>query len=213
MNNEFIKRKRKLWWYKEFENYTNCFEEKDFSIEILDKKDIVLEVGAGNAQPSISMATNDQETNFIAVDIKSDRLARGATLAKELNLENIFFVRSQIYNLDSHFSKNSISSIWITFPDPYPKKSDARHRLVNEKFLKMYKKILKSDGDIIFKTDNLELFKYGLEQIVENGFVVKELSFNLHESDLDDKYKVTTYYEEKYLLDNIPINFVRASIG
>jgi tRNA (guanine-N7-)-methyltransferase len=61
-----------------------------------------------------------------------------------------------------------------------------------------------------FKTDNRQLFLWSLEQLVQQKWQITELSFDLHESDLPQNYKITTHYERTFMAQGIPINYVTA---
>ena len=108
------------------------------------------------------------------------------------------------------FAPHSIKYIWITFPDPYPKKRNAGRRLTHPTFLKIYEELLREDGALYFKTDAKELFDWSLEQLVAEGWQIQRLSFDLHESDLNENYKVMTTYERRFVSEGLKINFVKA---
>lgn len=203
-------KKRKLHKFGIFENNQNCFENKDFKFSKLASKSqtVNLELAAGSADLSLGLAQRNPDQQFIAIDIKADRLASGASKASRLKLNNLKFLRTNIVDLLELIPANSIDKIWITFPDPMPKKRQQKHRLVGRNFLSIYKKILKSDGRVLFKTDDINLFHFGLEQIVKHGGKILSLSFDLHSSALPDDYKITTTYERKFLAEGKTVNFV-----
>lgn len=168
---------------------------------------IVLELAAGNAQFSLELARRYPEQNFIAIDIKSDRLYTSAKKALQEKVENIAFVRTHMNELTQLFAPNSIDEIWLTFPDPFPRKRSAKHRLTHPYFLDQYASLLKDTGEFKFKTDNRDLFLWSLEQFVTQKWHLAELSFDLHESNLPNDYKIKTHYEQKFTTQGIPINF------
>lgn len=213
----FITRKRKKWKFAHFNSYENCFSHsrnedpsktfKAISEYLPKNKTFVVELAAGNAQFSLALAKRYPKKNFIAVDIKSDRLYTSAKKALEDGVSNIAFVRTQINQVGELFGKDSVDELWLTFPDPFPKKRSAKHRLTHINFLRQYRDILKEKAVLRFKTDNRELFLWSLEQFVANDWRFHELSFDLHESNLAADYKIKTYYEEKFTAQGIPTNF------
>lgn len=213
----YITRKRKKWKFAHFDSYPNCFDFKRGSDPALVKaglqqhfkttQSIILELAAGNAQFSLELARRHPEFNFIAIDIKSDRLYTSAKRALEEGVANIAFVRAHINELGELFERGSIYEIWLTFPDPFPKKRSAKHRLTHPEFLRQYRRILQGNGKLKFKTDNRELFLWSLEQFVAESWQLQELTFDLHESNLSDEYKIKTYYEEKFTAIGLPTNF------
>jgi tRNA (guanine-N7-)-methyltransferase len=211
----FITRKRKKWKFAHFDEWSNCFEARDVSPQFWNKhfaikQPLVVEIGAGTADLSVGLARAQRDKNFAALDVKSDRLYTGAKVALNEPIENIVFVRAQLREMSDLFAPHSISELWITFPDPFPRDKQAKHRLTHPKFLDVYTKLLVPGGVLRFKTDNRELFLWSLEQLVAQGWQLRELSFDLHESDLPEDYKITTHFERKYMEKGIAINYVSA---
>lgn len=79
---------------------------------------ITLELACGKGEYAVGLGRLYPTRNFIGIDIKGNRLWRGAKIALEDNLENVAFVRSQIDKIDNYFQKGEVDEIWITFPDP-----------------------------------------------------------------------------------------------
>lgn len=217
----FITRKRKLWKFAHFDSYSNCFSHarKDDGQRTYEnllsylpnsedgKRKLVLEIAAGNAQFSLQLAKKYPEVNFIAADIKSDRLYTSAKQALEEGVENIAFVRMSINEVENVFPENSVETLWLTFPDPFMRKRSIRRRLSHPLFLRQYLKLLSKTGKLKFKTDNRDLFLWSLEQLVAEKWRFEELTFDLHESDLSEDYKIMTYYEKKFMAEGFSINF------
>lgn len=212
----FITRKRKKWKFAHFDEWANCFQAIQIEPEFWrtyfpNKQPLTVEIGAGTADLTLGLGRAHQNRNYIAVDVKSDRLYTGAKVALNDKLDNIAFVRAQLRGMRELFEPASIDELWVTFPDPFPRDKQAKHRLTNPSFLKVYAELLARDGVLRFKTDNRELFLYSLEQLVAEGWTLCELSFDLHESDLPTDYKITTYFERKFLAQGVPINYVSAT--
>lgn len=220
--NLYITRKRKKWKFAHFNSYPNCFELKrgedagqiqnNLKEYFKNKQPIVLELAAGNAQFSLQLAQKHPEQNFIAIDIKSDRLYTSAKRALNEGVANIAFVRTHMNELNGVFKKNSVDEIWLTFPDPFPRTRSEKHRLTHDNFLRQYREILKPNGLFKFKTDNRDLFLWSLEQFVAHKWNFVELSFDLHESNLPEDYKIMTHYEQKFTAQGVPINHVTLSL-
>lgn len=220
--NLYITRKRKKWKFAHFDSYANCFmHQRGAGHETIRKsllgyfkkdQSLVLEIAAGNAQFSLALARKYPNINFIAIDIKSDRLYTSAKQAMEESVENIAFLRMGIDEIEKFFLPHSVAEIWLTFPDPHPKKRASKHRLSHTSFLRQYRSILKETGRLKFKTDNRELFNWSLEQFVTEKWHILELSFDLHESDLPDEYKIMTYYEQRFTAEGISTNYATCSV-
>lgn len=116
---------------------------------------IVVELGCGRGEYTIGLSKNDTTKNYIGVDVKGNRIWTGAKFALENKMNHVAFLRTRIDFIDYCFAENEVSEIWITFPDPQPKKNQARKRLTNpDYFLNRYKRILKPGGIVHLKTDN-----------------------------------------------------------
>lgn len=206
-----ITRKRKKYRFALFHNASNCFELEDWR-PLSGKQKLVVEIGAGTGLFSVELSRRHPEVTYIALDVKADRLQTGARLAIQLGLTNIYFVRARADQLLEVVEPGTVHELWLTFSDPFPKKRDAKRRLTYPAFLDIYKKSHVSENAKLFiKTDSHALFDWTLEQLVAKKWQLEELTFDLHESDLADNYKVMTTYEQKWTSQGLPIYFVSAS--
>lgn len=207
-----ITRRRKKYRFAHFANAENCYELAEWNP--LTTGRLVVEIGAGTGLFLTELAKRHPEKCFIALDVKADRLQKGARVALEAGLTNIFFVRARADQLGEVVAPGSVSELWLTFSDPFPKKRDAKRRLTHEKFLEIYKKSLMSkNAQLLLKTDDTHLFQWSLEQLVATDWCVDELSFDLHSSSLSAEYKLMTSYEARWHAEGRTIGFVRASPG
>lgn len=202
-----ITRKRKKYKFAKFANSPLCFEFDDWKQQAVD----VVEVGAGTSLFSVELATRYPSKQFVAVDVKGDRLQKGAYEAEARGLGNLRFVRARADQLGELFKPGSIEQLWITFPDPFPKKRSAGRRMTHPTFLRIYGDILNKDGALYLKHDSRDFFLWSLEQLAAEKWNIEELSFDLHDSDLSDEYKIYTTYEIRWLSEGIMTNFVKAA--
>lgn len=207
-NGFIITRKRKKFKFAHFANADNCFELANWSP--LDQKGLIVEIGAGTALFLVELASRHPDKTFIAIDVKADRLQKGAREALDRGLKNIYFVRARADQLAEVVKSGSVGHIWLTFSDPFPKKRDAKRRLTAPSFLKIYRRALGKQGRLYQKTDNHSLFDWSLEQLVANGWTIVELSYDLHDSDFPSDYKITTSYEDRFRAEGLVTYFVCA---
>lgn len=201
-----ITRKRKKYKFAKFHNAKNCFEFDEWQKRSVD----VVEIGAGTALFSVELAARHPEQTFVAVDVKADRLQRGAYTALERGVKNVFFVRARADQLGELFDVHSLRTIWMTFPDPFPRRRSAGRRMTHPNFLRSYAALLRPHGTFCLKHDNRDFFCWSLEQLVAKNWQIAELSFDLHDSALADDYKIMTSYEERWLAEGLTTNFVSA---
>jgi tRNA (guanine-N7-)-methyltransferase len=202
-----IVRRRKKYRFAKFANAENCFEFDEWTKKKID----VVELGAGTAFFLVELARRYPEKIFAAVDVKADRLQRGAYEALEQNIKNIVFIKARADQLDELFEANSIESLWLTFADPFPRDRSARRRMTHPMFLEKYALLLKKSGKFYMKHDNPAFFAWSLEQLVAEKWRINELSFDLHESTLAEDYKILTSYEQRWLDEGRITSFANAT--
>ena len=139
------------------------------------------------------------------------RIWTGSGIAVKEQLKNVAFLRAPILNLDHHFNRDEISNIWITFPDPRPKKSDIKRRLTHPRYLEIYKSLIKEKGFVHLKTDNTQLFDYTLEVLKDrkdiDGLVWTK---NLYQSELnEDNHGIKTRYEAQFTNEGEDIKYLK----
>lgn len=207
-----ITRKRKKYKFALFANSPLCFESEEWNKTW--PADVV-EVGAGTGQFVVELAARHPEINYVALDVKGDRLQKGASEATEKGLKNIRFIRARADQLTELFAPGSLREVWLTFSDPFPRKRSAGRRLTHRSFLLKYAHLLDSrlspeEGGLYIKHDNPEFFEWSLEQLVSQRWRIAELSFDLHESELPSDYKILTPYEKRWLGEGRITQFARA---
>ncbi|MGB4762831.1 MAG: tRNA (guanosine(46)-N7)-methyltransferase TrmB [Candidatus Saccharimonas sp.] len=206
-NDFIISRKRKKYKFAKFFNAANCFEFDEWVHRQVD----YIEVGAGTGCFSLELARRHPDKVFMAIDVKADRLQKGAYAAIEQGVTNLYFVRARGDQIDELIEQESLEGVWVTFADPFPRRRSAGRRLSHPTYLRKYMHILRPSGHLYFKHDNPEFFQWTLEQLVAEKWRINELAFDLHVSELPDDYKVLTTYETRWLDEGRDTQFVRAS--
>lgn len=219
--------KKKLQRYAELATFDNVFQPaldeikngfhlKGKWVEEYFKNDnpIVLELGCGKGEYTINLAKKYPDKNFIGIDIKGARIWKGSRTALENNMKNVAFIRIPIDKIECFFSKDEVSEIWLTFPDPQPGKSRIKKRLTSPGFLKMHENIIQKGGIIHLKTDNVPFFDYTLKMIKENNYKLIWATHNLYGSGkANDILSIRTFYEQKFLDEGLPICYIRFTLG
>ena len=164
---------------------------------------IYLEIGMGKGKFIVENARENPNINFIGIEKYDSVMAKAIEKVPE-KLPNLFFIRMDATEISKVFD-HEISRIYLNFSDPWPKKRHHLRRLSSPIFLEKYEDIFKDEKVIEMRTDNLDLYQYSLLSFSEAGYVLKEISFNLHE---DNFVPITTEYEDRFLLKNIPIYYV-----
>lgn len=171
---------------------------------------IVLELACGKGEYTCEMALQTPDQNFIGVDVKGNRMHRGAKRALNEHITNAFFLRTDIHILDRFFTSGEVSEIWITFPDPHLKTGKEKRRLTSDHFLLKYKKILRSGGVVHLKTDDPDLYQFTLDTIQNMGLELLYADDDIYSKELVHPYlEIKTYYEKMHLAEQKKIKYIQ----
>lgn len=175
---------------------------------------IVLELACGKGEYAVNLAKLFPEKNFIGVDLKGNRIWRGARTGVDEGIQNLAFLRIQIEDILEFFAPGEIDEIWITFADPQPQESREKKRLTYPGFLEKYRILLKEGGKVNLKTDNDGLYNYTVEKVAELNLITHKNTNNLYHSDVvDEVLSIKTHYERIYLKTDKNINYIQFSFS
>jgi tRNA (guanine-N7-)-methyltransferase len=175
---------------------------------------ITLELACGKGEYTTGLASMYSDRNFIGIDIKGNRIWRGAKTAIDEGLHNVAFLRTEIDKITDYFAANEIAEIWITFPDPQLRMSKAKKRLTHPKFLRLYQQLLQPNGTIHLKTDSPVLY-----QFTKTVIDLYALECNV---DFDDAYRQTaiskelaiqTHYEKLDIANSNKIHYLQFKLN
>lgn len=213
--------KRKLERFKEIEGQLNVIEpSKEIYHRVKGKwnesifknnNPITIELACGRGEYTVGLASLFPSSNYIGVDIKGERIWKGSSRAREENLSNVAFLRTMILLIENFFEAGEVTEIWITFPDPRPKKRDIKRRLTSPRFLSIYKRLLKPGGYVRLKTDNTGLYDYSLEEL-QFRQDISDLRFtdDVYNSDLQSEcFDIKTKFEEEFASKGEKIKYLR----
>lgn len=172
---------------------------------------IYIEIGMGKGQFLTTLAKQNPDINYVGIEKYSSVLLRGLQKLEEEPLENVRFIRMDAETICDVFGKNEVSKIYLNFSDPWPKDRHAKRRLTSRQFFARYDKILKPDGVVEFKTDNVDLFDFSLEEVKEANWNLDAFTRDLHHDDIMNQGNVMTEYEERFSSMGNPIHKLIAS--
>ena len=178
---------------------------------------VTLELGCGKGDYTIALARIHPDRNYVGIDIKGARLWRGAKTGVEEKMGNVAFVRTCIELIEQFFAPDEVSEIWITFPDPQPKKEFKR--LTCERFLNRYKHFLCQGAPLHLKTDSQELHEYTRDEVIPaGGYRIEYATADLYATPADSRPDIPclaeaqmtqTFYERMYLAEGKPITYLK----
>jgi tRNA (guanine-N7-)-methyltransferase len=175
---------------------------------------IVLELACGKGEYTVGLGKLFPDKNFIGMDIKGDRIARGSAMAAEHNLSNVAFLRAGIQYADEFFEQDELSEIWLIHPDPQVRDRDENKRLTNPDFLRKYAGFLRSGGMFHLKTDSDFLYDYSFETLSQSPqYRILEYTVDLYQSPLlADHHGVKTHYESIFTAKGYSIKYIKAQV-
>lgn len=168
---------------------------------------IHLEIGTGKGKFITELAMQNPNINYIGIEKYSSVLYRALEKRREIELDNLYFIRFDAVYLINIFAENEIARIYLNFSDPWPKERHAKRRLTSRQFLKKYDQFLQRDGEVIFKTDNRPLFDFSLEEVEAARWKIKDITYDLHNSEYV-KDNIMTEYEERFVSEGKPIHMM-----
>lgn len=168
---------------------------------------IHIEIGTGKGQFITALARQNPDINYIGIEKYSSVLVRALEKTDSLDPppQNLRFIRMDAENLHLMFEKNEVDRIYLNFSDPWPKDRHAKRRLTSRQFLQRYEQILKPGGRVEFKTDNLDLFRFSLEEASPAGWRIDAFTWDLHHDDAMNRGNIMTEYEQRFSAQGNPI--------
>lgn len=166
---------------------------------------IHLEIGAGRGDFLVEKARQTPNINYIAMDREANAFVEAGEKIKEAELPNIIGILGDADRLLDIFGDSEISKIYINFCNPWPKNRHKKRRLTHPIFLEVYKKILKDNGEIEFKTDNDELFEDSIDYFEKEGFDIEVID---RDQDVNEDETIS-YYESKWREQGIKIKYLK----
>lgn len=168
-----------------------------------------IEIGMGKGQFILNLAKQNPDINYIGIERYSSVLLRALEKydSEEFKgVENIRFICMDARELSEVFANEEVDQIYLNFSDPWPKARHANRRLTSREFLARYDQVLDKKGVVEFKTDNVGLFEFSLEEIQETKWELLNHTFDLHSNDEMMLGNVMTEYEAKFSAMGNPIH-------
>ena len=168
-------------------------------------KPYYLEIGSGKGQFLVEMAKKNPDKFFVGVERNVTCAGFTAKKLVEEKIENakLMYINAEL--LMMNIKDNSVETIFLNFSDPWPKKRHHKRRLTASSFLANYYRVLKNGGRLIIKTDNVDLFAFTLENLMESPF---KLISKTDDYDGNDPFDTLTEYEADFRSEGVSIHRV-----
>ena len=162
-----------------------------------------VEVGCGKGKFTAETAQANPTVLLVAVERCREAMVVAMEKAQSMGLKNVLFIDMDVAEIESVFAPGEIDRLFINFPDPWPRKKNAKRRLTHRGFLDKYCRVVKQGGEFHFKTDHAPLFAFSLEEFAACGLETKNVTDDLHKEGVTG---IMTGYEEKFHALGTPIH-------
>ena len=187
-------------------NFTTAAQKKeyiDFDQWFKRTAPYMLEIGCGKGGFAAEFARRNPNINLIAVEKDANVIVSACEKIKSEGITNVRFMKCSAEYLPKYIKPRGIERIFLNFSCPFPKNKYATHRLTHPRFLRIYKELMSDGAEIHQKTDNPRFFEFSIESLTGNGFALKNVSLDLHNSGFPDN--IETEYERKFVSQGLPI--------
>ncbi len=178
----------------------------------------MIELGCGKGQFISRLALENQNINYLAIDLIDAMLGLAKRNIeqsyKEANIEpeNVLLTRFDIERINLILDKaDNVERIYINFCNPWPRGKHHKKRLTHTRQLEKYKEFLKDNAEIYFKTDDDDLFNSSLIYFEEAGFEIISRTYDLHQEPIFEK-NIETEHEKMFSEQGIKIKALIAKI-
>jgi tRNA (guanine-N7-)-methyltransferase len=213
-----VAKKNKLQKFEEINGFSNVYQHSEapkgnWQSVFANKNPLTLELACGKGEYTVGLARMFPERNFMGLDIKGNRIWKGAKTALEEGLDNVAFLRCQINRITDHFEPGEVDELWITFPDPQPREGKAKHRLTHPRFIEMYQQVVGKPFILNIKTDSDLFYEFSKEVMSELGYeVLVDVNDVYAWKDRPEYLNIQTFYENIWLTDGKKIKYLKCQI-
>ena len=196
---------------------------------LYEEKPLHIEIGMGKGDFIKGLARKNPNINYIGIEKFASIILKADVKIKNEELPNLKLLCIDAISLPEFFAQVpdiKVEKIYLNFSDPWPKRKYAEKRLTSKTFLEIYKNILSNKGCIEFKTDNREFFDYSMKTLKENGWVLEDINYDIHNIEalkqnliiegktFEDYFdgKIMTEYEKKWTKKGNKICYLKANI-
>ena len=185
------------------------WRQKAFGLVFPKEKILDLEIGPGSGQFFLHTVLKKKDRLFIALELKYKPLIQTARKIKKNLCTNAKTIRYNARILEDLFAEKELNNVYIHFPDPWPKKRQQKHRLINKNFVNSLYLLMRKGCFVEIKTDHQEYFRH-IQQVFENSmFQLKELFEDLHKKSPLSVGNFITPFEKIFIKKNQPIYYLK----
>lgn len=139
---------------------------------------VYIEYCSGNGDWIAQQALREPGKNWIAVELRFDRVRKIWAKLKNYNLSNLLIVCGEALTFTHHYVPTaSVEGCYIHFPDPWPKRRHAKNRLLKPSFLDEMARILRGEGGVTFVSDDIDYVRETVTLLKNHTHFKPDLEF------------------------------------
>lgn len=154
--------------------------------ELNTDQEIILEIGFGYGEHIAEQAKLNPEKLFVGAEVYINGVINLLRKIQDSEIKNILLWNQDARILLDLIPDDSLSKVFLLFPDPWPKKRHNKRRIINQDFLKLVQRKLKKSGEAIIVTDHSDYSQF-IEDEAKKVFELEKI----------DSSAITTRYKEK----------------
>ncbi len=146
----------------------------DWQSQFDNSRPIKLEIGFGMGDFLIKMATQEPHSNFVGIDFSQNGILKLLARIENQQMNNIRVVYGDVRGkIPLLFQDGELDTVYINFPDPWPRKRHFKRRLIKPGLVKLVAQKLAPAGHVYLATDSepyaLESLEYfNAEPLLQN---------------------------------------------
>lgn len=160
------------------------------------RADRVLEIGFGNGENLVSVATDQPEKDFLGIEVHPPGIGHCLIEARERGITNLRIIaRDALEVMEQQLAQDSLAAISLLFPDPWPKKRHHKRRIVQRPFVALAGQTLMPQGLLRIATDWMEYAEH-IDEVMGAAAEFQLVERRIHRGDRPlDRY--TTRFETR----------------
>ncbi len=172
---------------------------------------VFIEYCSGNGDWIVEKAKQNPDKNFLAVEKRFDRARKIWSKIQNNSLSNLVVAFAEAMMLSTNFfPTSSVETIYVNFPDPWPKQRHAKHRLISPLFFEETKRVLTPKGSLIVVTDDEAYSEIFLELSKQQKAFTNPLSPSGYSSPPEDYG--TSYFDALFRDQGKPVRYHELTI-
>lgn len=169
---------------------------------------IWFEVGFGGAEHLIWQAQNNPKIACLGVEPFLNGVSKAVRGVDERGLKNIRVLQGDARDVLAALPDQSLSRLFVLFPDPWPKARHNKRRIINSAFIKQLHRVLKPGSEFRFASDIIHYVDWALWRVKSHGgFEMPHIDNADWRSRPDDWPE--TRYEAKAIREGRPCHYFR----